>query len=136
MFTAEAILPTILRLASSRVRGRLGIALAREMESSWLPCASEPLYLALAVAVCPAPLFCFSSGQRHSSGELASPPQRRCCLGKGRPSSVSSLRIQLANLGRLKLPRICCPRLSSSRPATSPPWACHHGQSPPVSHCP
>ena len=72
----------------------------------------------------------------HRSNKLASSPQRRCHLGKGRPSSVFSLRIQPANIGHRKLPRIRCPRLSSSRSATSPPRACHRGQSSPVSRCP
>ena len=125
-----------LQFASRRTHGRPRLHAGMEKSPAWLPCASESLYLALAIAVCPAPLLCFSSRRRHSSGELASPPQRRCRLGKGRPSSVFSLRIQPANLGRLKLPRIRCPRLSSSRPATSPPRACHRGQSHPVSRCP
>ena len=60
----------------------------------------------------------------------------RCChLGKGRPSSIFSLRIQPASLGRLKLPRTRCLRFSSSRSATSPLRACHRGQSFSVSRC-
>ena len=78
---------------------------------------------------------CFHHRCCHRSNKLASSPQRRCHLGKGRPSFVFSLRIQPANIGRLKLPRTRCPRFSSSRSATSPLRACHRGQSPSVSRC-
>ena len=48
-----------LRFASWRACGRPRLHAGMEKSPAWLPCASEPLYLALAVAVAIAPLsFC------------------------------------------------------------------------------
>ena len=49
-----------LRLASRRGRGHLWRRAGMEKSPAWLPCASEPRYLALAVAVCPRSLALFS----------------------------------------------------------------------------
>ena len=50
-----------LRFASRRGRGRLWRRAGTVKATAQLPCASEPLYLALAIAVCPRSLPLFSS---------------------------------------------------------------------------
>ena len=60
-----------LRFASRRGRGRLWRRAGAVKATMQLPCASEPLYLALAVAVCPRSLALFSRRHGHNSGELS-----------------------------------------------------------------
>ena len=50
-----------LRFGSRRARGRPRLHVGAEKSLVWLPCTSEPRYLALAVAICPRSLALFSS---------------------------------------------------------------------------
>ena len=60
-----------LRFASRRGHGRLWRRAGAVKATTQLPCTSEPLYLALAVAVCPRSLAMFSRRHGHNSGELS-----------------------------------------------------------------
>ena len=60
-----------LRFASRRGRGYLWRRAGVVKATAQLPCASEPLYLALVVAVCPRSLALFSRRHGHNSGELS-----------------------------------------------------------------
>ena len=60
-----------LRFGSRRARGRPRLCDGADKSPVWLPCASEPCYLALGVAVCPRPLALFSRRHGHNSGELS-----------------------------------------------------------------
>ena len=60
-----------LRFASRRGRGCLWRRTGAVKATAQLPCASEPLYLALAIAVCPRSLALFSRRPDHNSGELS-----------------------------------------------------------------
>ena len=60
-----------LRFASRRGRGRLWRRAGAVKATAQLPYASEPLYLALAVAVCPRFLALFSRRHGHNFGELS-----------------------------------------------------------------
>ena len=105
---------------SRRVVAILGVALVRKR----LRCGFLELLSRTISTETPSSSFffflCFHRRRRcHRSGELASSPQRRCHLGKGRSSSVFLLRIHPANCGRLISLGIRCPRPSSLRPATA-----------------
>ena len=60
-----------LRFASRHARGRPRLRASAVKSPAWLPCASEPCYLALAVVVCPRSLALFSRRHGHNSDELS-----------------------------------------------------------------
>ena len=125
-----------LLLASRHGRGRLWRHAGAEEVHAWLPCASEPLYLALAVAVCPRSFPLFSSHRRRSSIKLLPSNQRPHHRSKACPSSASSLRVLQTRPCGLSSPETRGARSSSSRPAASPSRALRRGQSSTVRLCP
>ena len=125
-----------IRFASRRARGRPRLRAGTEKSPAWLPCASEPLYLALAVAVCPRSFPLFSSHRRRSSVELLPSNQRPRHRSKACLSSASSLRVQQTSPCGLSSPETRGARSSSSRPAASPSRALRRGQRVTVILCP
>ena len=118
-----------LRFASRRARGRPRLRAGAGKSPAWLPCASEPLYLALAVAVCPRSFPLFSSHRRRSSVELLPSNQCPCHRSKACPSSASSLHVQQTSPCGLSSLETRGARPSSSRPAIPPPSTIRRGQS-------
>jgi len=123
-----------LRFASWRGRGCLWHRAGAVKATAQLPCASEPLYLALAVVVCPALFLCFLPSPPSISGEPSS--QRILVTAKACYSSTLSLRAQPTHQFSLISPGNFCARSSSSRPAASPSRSPHRGQSSTVCLCP
>ena len=125
-----------LRFASRRARGRPRLRTGAEKSPAWLPCASKPLYLALAVAVAPAPFLCFQRRRCHSSVELLPSNQRPRHCSKACSSSASSLCVQQTSPCGLSSPKTRGARSSSSRPAASPSRVLRRGQCVTVILCP
>ena len=116
---------------SRRARGRPRLRAGAEKAPAWLPCASAPFYLALAVAVCPAPFLCFPV-----TAAAAPSNQRPRHRSKACPSSTSSLRVQQTSPCGLSSPETRGARFSSSRSAASPSRVLRRGQRVTVILCP